>query len=70
LPSLGLGSSGGIPISLRASEAKEDTTEALGDISEKIGGMIMGQSNTPGNIGGITEGTLRTALLPRRNTIE
>ena len=37
-PSLGLGFVGYIRIPLRASEAKENTPEALGDISEEVGG--------------------------------
>ena len=63
LASLGLEPPEGIPISLRASEVKEDTTESLGDISERLGDMVPMLQNTPGNIWKITERTRRVILL-------
>ena len=45
MPSLAPGSVGYIGISPRTSEAKEDTTETLRDISEKVGSMAVGPVN-------------------------
>ena len=43
LPFFNLGLTGYIGISPECSEAKEDTSESLGDISEKVSGMGIGQ---------------------------